>query len=134
VLAQASAEIDELLEALVKRPDLVLLRVANLNAAELALHDVAVRLVVVCPETDAELVTELLEKTDEIRPATPVLVLRLTSGSSLPAWKGRKVGVLRCPMLPDVLSRSVDVALGWGSENQGVTGGKARGRQGRSAL
>ena len=122
VLAQASAETDDLLEALVQRPDLVLLRVANLDAAELALRDVAVRLIIVCPETDAGSVTALLDEADQIRPDTPVLVLRSRSESPLAAWKRRKIGVLRGPILPETLSRSVDVALGLAGGNKAITG------------
>jgi hypothetical protein len=112
VLAQPSAETDDLLDPLVKRTDLCLLRVTNLNAAEIALRDVAVTLVLVCPETAAEAVTAILNKTAHLRPGTPVLALRPRGSESLPAWKGRTIGVLRCPILPDVLSRTVDVALG----------------------
>jgi hypothetical protein len=124
VLAQPSAETDDLLETLVKRPDLLLLRVTDLNAAELALRDVAVSLVLVCPETEAAWVTSILDKTDQLRPGTPVLALRPRSGDSLPAWKGRTIGVLRCPVLPDVLSRTVDVALGLASMSQATPRGR----------
>jgi len=72
VVAQPSPETDDLLEPLVRRVDLCLLRVASLNAAEVALRDVAVRLVLVCPETEAAEVTAILDKTDELRPGTPV--------------------------------------------------------------
>lgn len=112
VLAQPSVETDDLLEPLVRRADLILLRVADINSAELALRDVAVSLVLVCPETDFDSVTELLDRTNRLRPGTPVLALRPRSGSLAPEWKGRTIGVLRCPILPDVLSRTVDVALG----------------------
>jgi hypothetical protein len=120
VLAQPSGETDDLLQALVKRPDLVLLRVTDINAAELALRDVAVSLVLVCPETDAGSVTAILDRIDRLRPGTPVLALRPRSGDSLPIWKGRTLGILRCPILPDVLSRTVDVALGL-STNPGAS-------------
>lgn len=124
VVAQPSAETDDLLEPLVKRPDLVLLRVTDLNAAELALRDVAVSLVLVCPETEAAWVTAILDKTDKLRPDTPVLALRPRGGDSLPAWKGRTIGVLRCPILPEVLSRTVDVALGLGARPRATAKGK----------
>lgn len=116
VLARPSAETDDLLESLLNRPDLVVLRVTDLNAAELALRDVSVSLVLVCPETEAAWVTAILDKTDRLRPGTPVLALRPRGGDALPAWKGRTIGVLRCPILPDVLSRTVDVALGLGAK------------------
>jgi hypothetical protein len=116
VLAQPSAETDDLLDALIKRPDLVLLRVTDLTAAELALRDVAVSLVLVCPETAVDSVTAILDRTEELRPGTPVLALRPRSGDSLPGWKGRTIGVLRSPILPDILSRTVDVALGLGAK------------------
>ena len=124
VLAQPSAETDDMLEPLVKRTDLVLLRVTDVNAAELALRDVAVCLVLVCPETEAGEVTAILEKVDRLRPGTPLLALRPRSGDSLPAWKGRRIGVLRGPILPEVLSRTVDVALGLGSNPQLTAKGK----------
>jgi hypothetical protein len=112
VLAQPCSETDDLLEALDRRTDLCLLRVTNVSAAEIALRDVAVSLVIVCPETETSAVTVLLDKTEQLRPGTPTLILRPRSGDSAPGWKGRAVGVLRCPVLPDVLSRTVDVALG----------------------
>jgi len=112
VLAQPCPETDDLLDALEKRTDLCLLRVSNVSAAEVALRDVAVSLVVVCPETDAAVVTAVLDKAEALRPGTATLVLRQRGGESLPVWKGRAVAVLRCPVLPEVLSRTVDVALG----------------------
>lgn len=116
VLAQPSVETDDLLETLVKRTDLCLLRVTSLNAAEIALRDIAVSLVLVCPETAPAAVTAILDKAEQLRPGTPVLALRPRSGDPLPVWKGRTIAVLRCPILPDVLSRTVDVALGLGGQ------------------
>ena len=118
VLAQPSAETDDLLDTLVRRTDLCLLRVTNLNAAEIALRNVSVNLVLVCPETEAAAVTAILDKTDQLRPGTPVLALRPRSGEPPSTWKGRTIGVLRGPILPDLLSRTVDVALGLGPQRR----------------
>ena len=62
VLAKPCAETDDLLETLVKRSDLVLLRVTDINGAEIALRDLAVSLVLVCPETEAAAVTAILDR------------------------------------------------------------------------
>jgi hypothetical protein len=115
VIAQPSPETDDLLEPLVKRADLCLLRVTSLGAAEIALRDVAVSLVLVCPETEVGAVTAILDQTEALRPGTPVLALRPRNGEQPPAWKGRMVGVFRSPIVPDVLARTVDVALGLGA-------------------
>lgn len=114
-----------MLETLVRRTDVCLLRVTNLNAAEVALRDLGVRLVLICPETEAASVTAVLDKTEELRPGTPVLALRPRSGELAPAWKGRTIAVLRCPILPEVLSRTVDVALGLAGQSKAPARGKA---------
>ena len=114
VLAQPSSETDDLLAPLVRRSDLCVLRVASMQAAEMALRDVAVSLVLVCPETETRSVTALLDRTDKLRPGIPVLALRPRGGHP-PDWKGRAVGILHCPLLPDVLNRTVDVVLGLGA-------------------
>jgi hypothetical protein len=124
VLARPSSETDDLMQTLVGRADLVLLRVTDLNAAALALRDVAVSLILVCPETEAASVSELLDTSERLRPGTPVLVLRPRSGELVPAWRGRGIGVLRCPITPDVLSRTVDVALAMSAASHETARGK----------
>jgi hypothetical protein len=94
------------------RPDLCLVRVATLAAAEIVLRDVAVKLVVVCPDTPGDAVTAILDGTNELRPGTPVLALRDRNGEHPLSWRGRTIAVLRVPVLPAVLDRTVDVALG----------------------
>jgi hypothetical protein len=94
------------------RADLCLVRVATLAAAEIVLRDVAVKLVLVCPDTPADEVTAILDRTDELRPGTPMLALRDRSGEQPLSWRGRTIAVLRAPVLPAVLDRTVDVALG----------------------
>jgi hypothetical protein len=117
VLAQPSPETDDLLELLVRRVDLCLFRVTTLTASEIALRDMAVSLVLVGPEIGAGAVTAILDKTDELRPGTPVLALRPRGAEHLLAWKGRTVGILHCPILPGVLNRTVDVALGLSAQS-----------------
>lgn len=112
VLAVPSSETDELLATLIDRRDLCVLRVAGLNAAEIALRDVAVSLVIVCPETEAATVTSVIDLVCRLRPGTPVIALRSRSDDFSPTWMGPSVGVLQGPILPGVLSRTVDVALG----------------------
>jgi hypothetical protein len=112
VLAAPSSETDDLLAALIERSDLCVLRVAGLNAAEIALRDVAVSLVLVCAQTEAAVVRAAIDLVERLRTGTPVLALRSRSDDLPATWKGPTVGVLHEPILPGVLSRTVDVALG----------------------
>ena len=112
VLAQPSQETDDLLTELMKRRDLHLLRVATVEAAVVALRDLDVSLVLVCAETPVDSIGALLGQIELLRPGIPVLAVRERSGEEPVAWRTRAVGVLRLPVLPDLLSRTVDVALG----------------------
>jgi hypothetical protein len=111
-LAQPAQETDDLLTELAVRPDLHLLRVMTVAAAVVALRDLEIRLVLTCTETAVEAIDELLQQVDRLRPGIPILALRERSGEVSARWKARGVGVLRAPLLPGVLSRTVDVALG----------------------
>jgi hypothetical protein len=113
VLAQPSQETDDLLAALVRRRDLHLLRVVTVDAAAVALRDLGVSLVLVCPQTAVEAINALLGQIDRLCPGVPVLAVRERQGEESPTWKSRAVGVLRSPLSPEVLSRTVDVALGF---------------------
>ena len=112
VFAQPSHETDELLRDLERRPDLCLLRVSSSSAARVALQDVPVDLVLVGPTTDAETFSAVLQSAKELRPRTPVLAL---ASAVVPLPQGRTsptLALLRGPVLPEVLNRTVDVALG----------------------
>lgn len=113
VLAQPSQETDDLLADLIKRRDLHLLRVVTVEAAAVALRDLEVSLVLVCPETAVDLINALLGQIDRLRPGIPVLAVRDRQGEESAAWKSRAVGVLRSPLSSGVLSRTIDVALGF---------------------
>ncbi len=112
VLARPGPEGDDLFAELARRPDLTLLRVANAAAASLAIRELAVALVVACPDTATAEIDSILSYRDAVRPGTPVLAIRARQESTPGGWSARGVAVLRMPLLPDVLSRSVDVVLG----------------------
>ena len=112
VLAQPSSDVDDLLDPLLWRAELGLLRVATPEAALIALRDVAVSLVLICPETHPAAVAAVLTMVSELRPNTPVLLFCLRGEVVPAAGRGRRFAVLRCPIARDVLNRTVDVALG----------------------
>ena len=118
VLAQPSPETDDLLVDLLKRRDLHLLRVATVEAAVVALRDLLVSLVIVCPETPNDSIGALLGQIDVLRPGIPVLAVRDRKAEESTGWRARGVGVLRSPVLPEVLSRTVDVALGLANQTE----------------
>lgn len=80
-----------------------LARAATAGAVEAALREQPVALVLVCPEASLEDAAAAVER------GVPVLALR-DRKSEERAVKG--VGVLRLPLLPDALARSVEVVLG----------------------
>lgn len=112
VLALPGPAGDDLVAELSARRDLTLLHVATASSASVALRDVPVSLVVVGPETAPAEVERVLAHRDEARPGVPVLALRARRAEAPEAWKARGVAVLRLPLLPDALSRSVDLVLG----------------------
>lgn len=114
VVAPPTADGDELLAALAARGDLRVRRVAVLAEAsrELATREVA--LLIAAPEVSADDVTALVAAKERLRPGLPVLVIRDRQSEEPAGWDRRGVGVLRRPLLPDVLGRSVDVVLGLG--------------------
>jgi hypothetical protein len=112
VLAGPGPEGDDLFAELSRRADLTLLRVATAAAASLAIRELPVALVVACPDTATAEIESVLAYRDAVRPGLPVLAIRARQESTPGAWSGRGVAVLRMPLLPDVLSRSVNVVLG----------------------
>lgn len=121
LVARPGPEADDLFADLSGREDLLVLRAANAAAAVRALRDLPVAVVVVSPETPRDEVEALLSGIHRARPGTPVLALRSRRDEEPPSWRERGVGILRMPLLPGVLSRSVDVVLG-------MTAGRRAGR------
>ncbi len=112
LLARPGPASDELFADLDGREDLCLLRVATVAAAERAIQEMPVALLVACPETPAASLDAAVATLEKARPGTPVLALRARRAPEPAAWKARGVAVLRLPLLPGVLSRSIDVVLG----------------------
>jgi hypothetical protein len=111
VLASAGPAGEELFADVAGRQDLIVLRAGTVAAAALALRDVPVALVVACNETPPEAIDALLGEIDRTRPGTPVLAVRDRQAPERPGWRDRGVGVLRRPLAPGVLGRSIDVVL-----------------------
>jgi hypothetical protein len=111
VVAQPSAETDELLDPLVQRTDLCVLRATSLDAAEVALRDVAVSLVLVCPETGQPSLAVLVDRVDRLRPGIPVLAIGPVGRTTSPRLDLPSLGILRAPIMPALLSRTIDLAL-----------------------
>ncbi len=112
VLSRPGPESDDLFADLSQREDLCLLRVATPAAANRAIAEMPVALVIACPETATAAIESVLARRDEARPGIPVLAIRTRQAQEPAAWGERNVAVLRMPLLPGVLSRSVDVVLG----------------------
>jgi hypothetical protein len=112
MLARPGSENDDLFSELSQREDLCLLRVATAAAANRTMQEMPVALVIACPETAAAAIDSVLAHLDAAAPGTPVLAIRARQAQEPPGWSGRGVAVLRMPLLPGVLSRSIDVVLG----------------------
>jgi len=111
-VGRGGPELDELTQDLQGRPDLLLVHCPELAAAREALRHVSVALLIVSSAVPARGVGQALRAVDELRPGIPVLVVRGRSGEAPARWASRGIGVLRRPLLPHALSRSVEVVLG----------------------
>jgi hypothetical protein len=112
VFAYPSSETDEWLHELERRSDLCVLRVSSVRAARFTLQEVTVDLFLVGPTVDDDMFSSLLEQAKDLRPRTPVLAVHSEPTQIPPESRSATLALLRSPVLPDVLSRSVDLALG----------------------
>jgi hypothetical protein len=107
VVAPSSAERAELFGALEARSDFRVLYAASVDEAVQALRDRSIALLIASSELPAKV---------RLRPALPMLVIRNRQAEEPVGWERSGVGVLRRPLLPEALDRSVDVVLGLGGE------------------
>jgi hypothetical protein len=111
LLARPGAESEDIFADLSQREDLCVLRVATAAAANRALAEMPVALVVACAEMPVAAVDAVLAHLRRARRRTPVLAVRERRAQEPAEWRDR-VAVLRLPLLAGVLSRSIDVVLG----------------------
>jgi len=111
-VGRGGPELDELARDLEGRADLLLVHCPELAAAREALRHVSVALLIVSAAVSPRGVGLALRAAHELRPGIPVLVVRGRSGEAPARWASSGVGVLRRPLLPHALSRSVEVVLG----------------------
>jgi DNA-binding NtrC family response regulator len=112
VVAPATADRGELFAGLEARADFRVVYAATVDEALQALRERPVALLIAAPELPAAAVSELLASREKVRPALPVLVIRNRQAEEPPGWERQGVGVLRRPLLPEALGRSVEVVLG----------------------
>lgn len=112
VVAPGGGDLDGLFGELAARADYRVSFAGNAAEASQALGAGPVALLIAAPEVPTAEVTALLSAKERLRPGIPALVIRNRQAEEPPAWARRGVGVLRCPLLPEALSRSVDVVLG----------------------
>jgi hypothetical protein len=112
VVTPGGADRDGLFGELSARADYRVRFAGSAGEASQALGAGPVALLIAAPEIPTAEVSALLATKERLRPGIPVLVIRNRQAEEPPAWARRGVGVLRCPLLPEALSRSVDVVLG----------------------
>ncbi len=113
LLARPGTESEDIFADLSQREDLCLIRVANAATANRTIEEMPVSLVIACPEIPAAAIDSVLEGVRRSRPGTPVLAVRARRAApEPPAWSEAGVAVLRLPLVPGALSRSLDVVLG----------------------
>jgi len=89
-----------------------LVRTATMEKAGSALRDAPIALAIVCPEAPDDSVEQLVSLIERTRRGTPLLAIRKQKSVDPESWARLGIGVLRYPLVPGALSRSVDVVLG----------------------
>ncbi len=82
------------------------------EAAETLLRDLPVSIAIASPEATNAAVEQLVSVVERTRRGMPVLAIREREGGEPETWARLGVGILRPPLLPGALARSVEVVLG----------------------
>jgi len=89
-----------------------LVAASSAAAAAAVLRMTPVEAAIVSAEVTTATIDELLGAIERTRPGIPVLAVRRRNAEEPPLWRTRGVGILREPLLPDALARSVSAVLG----------------------
>jgi hypothetical protein len=111
VLAAPAGEGEHLIAELRSRKDLRLVRACGAEQARRIVERQVPALAVATPDAPVEWVDAVVAVLRHHGPGTPVLALREAGSEQPTEWRDQGVGVLRCPLVPLTLSRSVDVLL-----------------------
>ena len=114
VVAPVGAGRDEIFKSLCTCAAYRLFYAVTAASAERMLREHAVEVVIASPEISSATVSQLLLAKRRLRPDAPFLVIRNRQAEEPELWAKHGVGVLRCPLLPEALGRSVDLVLGLG--------------------
>ncbi len=110
VFANGASESDGLLADL-QGEGFQLIRTATIENAESTLRQFPISLAIVCPEAAAATVEQLVSVVEGTRRGIPLLAIRNRHSGDPDSWARLGIGILRCPLLPGALTRSVEVVL-----------------------
>lgn len=111
VLGDGASESEAFLAGLQGRGGFQLVRASTAEIAEVVLRDFPVSLALACAQTPADEIERLVAAMERTRHAVPVLAIRHAHSGEAERWAQLGVGILRSPLLPDALVRSVEVVL-----------------------
>lgn len=111
VLVDGSSESDGVIADL-QGKGFELIRTPTIENAESVLRDVPISLAIICPEAATAAIEELVSVVERTRRGIPLLAIRNRRSVEPESWAQLGIGILRCPLLPGALSRSVEVVLG----------------------
>ena len=112
VLGGGAAESDALFADLQAHGDFQILRAASGERAEILLREAPVSLALACADAAVTEIERLVAAIERTGRAIPVLAIRSARSTDPDRCAELGVAVLRAPLLPDALARSVEVVLG----------------------
>ena len=112
VVGGGASESDAIVADLQARGEFQILRAANAEGAELILRDSQVALALACADAAVPDIERLVAAVQRTGRSIPVLAIRPPRSALSERYAQLGVAVLRSPLLPDALARSLEVVLG----------------------